>query len=253
MTKIEIKYKPRWWFFRVSKKVFIPETQSELKQRHILALLDADIISQNTFIARYCGISKRMAAKLPSFFKLKIIDEINQLTKSRFAGSFYINKIKCGKQWLYAPGEKLKGVSFGQFIFIDAWFNDPDPESINKFIAHLYLPANTEFNEDECLKRASVLKLDSTIREAIALNYSFFYQYFQDAYPLLFIPPSEKPGNESISKYDPRGWLKVYEQVRGDDIINDEKYAGVPVNTMLRYLNESVKQQAKTKHKSKAN
>ena len=98
-----------------------------------------------------------------------------------------------------------------------------------------------------------MLKLDSTIREAIALNYSFFYQYFQDAYPLLFITPAEKPGDESKSKYDPRGWLKVYEKVRGDDIINDEKYAGVPVNTMLRYLNESVKQQAKTKHKLKAN
>lgn len=253
MIKIEIKYKPRWWFFSVSKKVYIPEKQSELKQRHILALLNADIISQNTFIARYCGISKRMGAKLPAFFKLKITDEINQITKSRFAGSFYIKKIKCGKQWLYAPEEKLKGVSFGQFIFFDAWFNDPDPGSLNKFITHLYLPANTQFNEDECLKRASELKIDNEIREAIALNYSFFYQYFQDAYPLLFIPAVDKPGSDSKSKYDPRGWLKIYENVRGNDIINDEKYAGIPINTMLRYLNESVKQQAKTKYKLKAN
>lgn len=252
MIKIEVKYKPRWWFFHIKRLVLVPEKQAELTQKHFLLISTAADNTDNGFIARYCNLPKRLVKNLPSFFKYHIIETINKISNSKFAGHLYIKRVKCGRQWLYAPGEKLKGVTFGQFIFIDAWFNDTEPESLDKFIAHLYLPKNKAFNESECIARAEKLKLYAQIKEAIALNYSFFYQYFQEAYPLLFVAPSETPDGKK-GKYDPRGWLKVYENVRGDDIVNDEKYAATPVNTMFRYLNDKVKEAAMNRKKLKAN
>jgi hypothetical protein len=192
----------------------------------------------------FTGINERILRKVDKFCQFLIIEKIEAVAKSPFTGIFYIKTIECGKEKLYAPGDRMHGMTFGQFIFVDAYFNDNDPGSADKFISHLYLPKGEKFNEENCLARAKNLIIDEETKEAIMYNYGMFYGYLEIAYPLLF----SSGNSDGSGKYDPRGWLKVYERVVGDDIVNSETYANMPLHTMFRFLTDNIKKAVKGKN-----
>jgi hypothetical protein len=37
-------------------------------------------------------------------------------------------------------------------------------------------------------------------------------------------------------------WVKVYESLVGDDIVNQDKYSALPVHTVFRYLTTKLKE-----------
>lgn len=229
-------------------KACMPEKWSECSERQLKALLysKSEGATDVRFISLYTGISERIVRKIDKFCQYLVIDAIEAVAKSPFTGIFYIKKVQCGKEMLVAPGDRMHGVTFGQFIFFDAYYNDNDKESADKFITHLYLPMGEKFNEDKCLARSKNLMTDEATKEAILYNYGMFYSYFEAAFPLLF---SSGGGEGSKGKYDPRGWIKVYENVVGNDIANSDKYADMPLTTMFRFLTENIKKAAKGKTK----
>jgi hypothetical protein len=253
MISVAIAYKPALMPFAIKKNVQIPVTWDECTDRQVKALLysQTEEAKDVRFISAFTGLSLFFVSKLDKFLQYQLIEQIAEVSKSNFSGKFYIAKIKCGKETLCAPGQSMRGVTFGQFIFVDAYFNDKNPESILKFIAHLYLPEGENFNEDRCLARVANINADEATIEAILYNYSLFYEYFQRAYPLLFHSSVNSVDSvNSESNYDPRGWLKVYESVVGKDIVNSDRYADVPLNQMFRFLTEQSKQQARESRKN---
>jgi hypothetical protein len=252
---ISIKLKYRKFFIPVKKEVFFPETWGECSGEQLLALLysQTEGATDVQFLSLYTGLKPSFIKKLGNFYHLLLVEQAEKVSASFFDGIFCIKEIYCGNTKLLAPADRLKGVTFGQFIFIDAYFNDTDPSSRLKFIAHLYLPQGEKFNEDACNQRAAELSLPHATIEAIMYNYSLFYGYFQQAYPLLFQAShsgTKELSNSGTSKYDPRGWVKVFENVMGTDIINAEKYADVPLNTMFRRLSTQIKEQSKPTYKN---
>ena len=95
--------------------------------------------------------------------------------------------------------------------------------------------------------------------EAIAINYGLVREWLSDAYPLIFIKNEEKNQNpESSIKYPEsspdsyRGqnpahnsWIKIFESLIGDDIVNHDKYAALPIHNVLRFMSEKIKQNMK--------
>jgi len=189
MISMALKYQ-RLPLLGLSARVTVnmPDKWDECRERQLMALLYSknDGATDVRFIAMYTGINERIVRKMNKFFQFQIIDKIEAVAKSPFTGIFYIKQIDCIKEKLYAPGDRMHGVTFGQFIFFDAYFNDNDKESVNKFITHLYLPKGEKFNEEKCLARAENLNIDEATKEAIMFNYSMFYGYFEQAFPLLF-------------------------------------------------------------------
>lgn len=247
MISMALKYS-RFPILRLSAKIKlnIPDKWDECRERHLRALLysSSDGATDVRFISMYTGINERIVRKMNKFFQFQIIDKIEAVAKSPFTGIFYIKEIDCVKEKLFAPGERMHGVTFGQFIFFDAYYNDNEEESVNKFITHLYLPKDEKFDEEKCLARAKKLNIDEATKEAIMFNYGMFYGYFEKAFPLLFAPAE---GGKGKGGYDPRGWIKVYESVVGNDIVNSDKYAEMPLTTMFRFLTENIKKAVKGK------
>jgi len=256
--KIKIKYHPfpklRW--LSLSKQVNVATTWDKCSSKQLIALLysKSEGATDARFVSMFYGLNYRLVSKLSKFDIYNLVEGATQISSSPFNGNFIIRSVQTHGRAsiLHPPGDRMRGITFGQFIFIDAYFNNPEPDSRLRFITHLYLPAGEKFNEDRCIERASQLDVTDDIIEAIMYNYSLFYEYFARAYPLLFHTSSGTDALQGVSnfKYDPRGWLKIYESIVGTDLINADRYADVPLNTMFRYLSDLRKQQLKNNNKN---
>jgi hypothetical protein len=165
---------------------------------------------------------------------------------------------------LYAPSPKLKGVTFGQFIFADSYFSsfqESDYEDdLNKFIASLYLGKNEKFEERLIQQRFECIgKLNINIRQAIVLNYQLIHEWLALAYPLIF-QKQERLTDEIYShpeldsgpvrkSQSSSPWIKIFQNFVGDDILHDEQWAGKPVNTIFAYMTRKYKENARTRNK----
>jgi len=158
---------------------------------------------------------------------------------------------------LYAPSPKLKGVTFGQFIFADTYFanyqQSNDEDDLNKFIASLYLGKNENFEERLIQERFLCIgKLDMNIRQAIVMNYQLIHEWLALAYPLIFQKREEMSNDDGTDRKcpvsDQSPWIKVFQNFVGDDILHDEAWAAKPVNTIFAYMTRKYKENARTKY-----
>ncbi len=164
---------------------------------------------------------------------------------------------------LFAPEGKLKGITFGQFIFADTYFanyqHSNDQTDLNKFIASLYLKKDESFDEKVIQSRHSHIdKIDQNTREAIVLNYQLIHEWLALAYPLIFqkqtemltstssVSAEQLPEHEAVEgsshQRDPNQWIKVFQNFVGDDILHDEVWAAKPVNTIFAYMTRKYKE-----------
>ena len=162
---------------------------------------------------------------------------------------------------LYAPEGKLKGVTFGQFIFADTYFANyqlsGDETELNKFIASLYLCKNEKFDERLIQERfESIGKLKIHIRQAIVLNYQLIHEWLALAYPLIFqklASTASRSANDALNEgkdatnkpIDHNSGIKVFQNFVGDDILHDEVWAAKPVNTIFSYMTRKYKENAR--------
>jgi hypothetical protein len=158
----------------------------------------------------------------------------------------------------YAPSPKLKGVTFGQYIFADTYFANyqelQKEIDLNKFIASLYLGMNEKFEERLIQERfESIGKLDLNIRQAIVLNFQLIHEWLALAYPLIFqkheqVLNDETRNPEPVSR-NSSPWIKVFQNFVGDDILHDDVWASKPVNTIFAYMTRKYKENARTRNK----
>ena len=91
--------------------------------------------------------------------------------------------------------------------------------------------------------------VDKIKQEAIFINYLLIYEWIMECYPLLFprIDVDARPGDKSLKKQsrDPRAWIKVFDRIVGKDIINQNRYAKLPLHSVFRHLTTLKKESLK--------
>ena len=155
MLTIEVKYRPVSWFpaYRTVQGNF-PQNWSEIHADQLLAIvsLGRNQISELQFLSSLSGIKTRILKRMDDYQIFKISELLEFISDRNPHHEFIIRKLSTTHQpMLYAPSPKLKGVTFGQFIFADTYFanyqESQKEDDLNKFIASLYLGKHEKFEE----------------------------------------------------------------------------------------------------------
>jgi hypothetical protein len=246
MQEIEIVYRFLW--IKRKKKRNVPNRWSEISVEQLIAISEhyLGIAKEYEFLAVMCDVSKRMLKKMPVYLRYKLAQQLEFMTDYKPYNTFII------KHWgqFYAPKPRLEGMSFGQFMFADTFYNDwckdGKDEDLNRFVACLYLPKNYFFDSNHLEAFAKrTARLEPEVKYAISLNYRLIKEWLTEKYPLIF----EKPDGDERKKKRPstggNGWIRIFESIVGDDIVRQDDYAKLPVNVVLRFISNKIKENAK--------
>lgn len=221
----------------------IPDTWEEMNSAQLLAVcrtINGEIDNYTLFLSDYSGISRKMIEKLSPYALYQLAGKTAFVTnKNNMCALFIIQKIK-GTRYV-APEPKLERMTFGQFIFAESyyrdWIREQKNEQLFSFIAALYLKRKEKFKYEMIPSRAKRFKSgDIEIFKAIAFNYSMVMNWLEKRYPMIFRERSDGDTIESESKVERSVWIKCFNSLVGDDLINRDQYARLPVHVVLRYM-----------------
>lgn len=245
----------------------IPDRWLELNINQFLLIAESFCkdLSDNLFVSRFIGYSED---NLSDYFLYKIY-ECFQFLYSCDSGVdfFYIDRLPDTR--LYAPGYRLKGMTFEQFMHIDTMFNkyirNNTDDNLNMFVAHVYIRHNECFvlsqddkknlfsiNRKKLLKPSENAKIiakrvDKHIKYAVFLNYILIKHWLSKSFPFLF-PEDDTPSNKKSRIGIPSvKWLDIFDSFVGDDIAQMDKYRTMPATTAFRIMNKRIKESQKNK------
>lgn len=256
MIDISFEYQP--FSFLSYKRKFtgsFPASFEELSALQLIAVARFInlSISDTDFLHIMTSIKKFMINKIDDYQRYNLMLLFEPFTEIKPYHTFIIPQINTPFTILYSPKPKLAGVKFSQFIFADSYFtsyqNDKDPVDLHKFVASLYLPKPHRFSEDMITASAVMIaNVKPEILDAIVINYVLIKDWLTLAYPMVFqnSPETEEP--IPIKKQNNNsGWLKIFENIVGDDIINHDRYATLPFHNVLRWMTSKIKENLKRK------
>jgi len=251
MIDIAIEYPSL--FSRRTAKGKAPSSWKELSQKQFIVISRTvnGIEPDFRFLSVLTGIDQVLLKKLSPFdlFKLsEAIDFIGQAGNSY--SEFLISKIP-GTDFI-SPKAKFAGLTFGQFIYTESYYKDwlstKEDIALNNFIASLFLIQGEKFNNESITENALRIKsVKSDIRQAIAFNYGLIMIWLQKCYPLIFQDNVEAKHASASSETQVKQsqWLKTFESLVGDDLINQDRYAELSVHTVLRYMTNKYKESSR--------
>ena len=157
-----------------------------------------------------------------------------------------------------APGDKLRDLSFSEFMYIDTFFldfssSDNDQAILRKLVAFLFRKHQKGERPEFKGKTDDrwVHKLKPWQLQVAAFNYGLIRVWLEKAFPAVFAAKNEV--GQSGAKQSGNGWIDVFDSIVGDDIIHSDDYARKPVMEVLRFLNKRIvdsrKQRSKMKRK----
>lgn len=232
----------------------VPTCWEELTERQFIAISRTIHGAEPDFrfLSVLTGIDQSLLKKLHPFDLLKLAEGIEFVGKAGNSHFEFIIREIAGTDFV-CPKPKLAAMTFGQFIFSDAYYNDwmatQKETALNNFVASLYLLPGAIFNSETIPDRVwTIVNIDLDIRKAIAFNYGLIMVWLQKCYPLIF-QPSTEPVIANEAKQSVRtqqsGWLKLFESLVGEDLINRDRYADLPVHTVFRHLTTKYKDNAR--------
>lgn len=236
----------------------MPESWEEITPQQIIAIgcTYNNSISDIAFLSTITGIRKRVISRLDNYQRFILGESFDFLGTQNMHHAFVLPHVRVGETVFYTPLPRLKGMTFGQFIFIDTWFgiyqNNKNKNDLSRFLAALCLHDPKNFTEEQIDENAPVLSLlKSDIKEALVINFLLVKKWLMHSYPLVFPEPIENEEPESKNsepaKYDTNSWIRIYDSLVGDDIPNRDAYSTWPVNEALRYLSRKIKESIKKK------
>lgn len=248
MKSVRLQYKT----LGITRKIsaLLPERWDELTTNQLVLISRNYIttVDETEILCGMLGIKKSIAARLDDFQRFCIAMELDFMDNFKPHYAFVIRKLN----GLNAPRPRLEGMCFGQFMFVDTYYEvsimSDDSGQLDKFIACLYLPEGEQFSEKLIEDRADFVKLFFKLEEktAISLNYRLVKEWICERYPLLFRKPVAEPvQTKRVNQEKGSNWVKVYESLVGDDIVNQDKYSALPVHTVFRYLTTKLKENGK--------
>lgn len=265
-----VKIIKRGIFRTKTYSVMLPTQWTELSTEQFLLIAESFCkdVSDKDFISRLIGYS---AKNLPVYFLYKISECLQFLYACETGiDRFFLARLPDTS--FYAPGHRLKGMTFEQFMHIDTMFNryvrNSTDENLNMFVAHVYIRHNECFvlpdNDKKhflSIHRKQLLKpsknavtigkrVDKHIKYAVFLNYILIKHWLSKSFPFLF------PENETSSSSDNRKgkiripsvkWLDIFDSFVGDDIAQMDRYRIMPATTAFRIMNRRIKESQKNK------
>lgn len=237
MIAVTIEYKPSVFLPWRKLDTKFPALWSEMntKQMEVVPLIQEGLLDETMQLQIFLGIKKSIARKIKGFNRYSILKNLKFLDIPEAHGSFIIDQIL----WYKRPLPLLKNVTFGAFIFGDTYYSSylrGNVEDLDKFIACFYND-KLGFNEKKIEANANVIRYVRTYkREAIAVNYALIREWLAETYSYIF--QKHVAGEKKKSG---TGWVGVFDSLVGDDIINQDKYAGLPLSHVLRHLNCKIK------------
>lgn len=249
MITIAIEYP--FLFFKRKATGNAPASWAELTERQFIAISRTINGTEPDFrfLSMLTGISQNLLKRLSPFELFKLSEGIDFVSQAGNSHSVFILGKIPGIDFI-SPKPKLAGMTFCQFIFTESYYNDwmtsKDEKALNNFVASLYLPSNEKFTNETIPNRiGKIADTALDIRRAIAFNYSLVMIWLQKAYPLIFHTPTDVPDSAvRVDDNPPKqsGWLKLFESLVGDDLINRDRYAELPLHTVLRHLTTKYKE-----------
>jgi hypothetical protein len=232
MITVEIAYRPIEfvpWMRRVEKQM--PARWSEMNARQMASVpsLQQDKFDDRKLLQIFLGLKKGIAERIDNYQAFCITRFMKYIREPEPLGYFVIKKIA----GFSAPADNLKGVKFGQFIFGDTYYQNyisGKRGDLDKFIA-CYYTGKRGFKEELIESHAGRIHVeDPATREAISINYGLIREWLALAYTYVFQKSTAKADNS-------KGWVGVFDMLVKDDLANQDKYAELPVSTVLRHLN----------------
>lgn len=256
MNTIEITYR-QFPFLTRRIKSELPASWNELTEKQFIAA--AAMIENNDpslqWLSVMTALPYRLMTRLSHFFVYNLTVPLAFLSDIKPLSTFKIDKLpKCK---FVAPAPKLEGFSFGQFIFADAYCNDYQLEKstllLDKLVATLYMPSGQSFT-DNTVKSAidTIAREPKPVKQAIALNFIMVCLWLKQCYPLIFADDSpDQNGELKQSGNNQSGWIKIFNNMVGDDIIRRDEYARLPLHTALRFLTDKYKENMRSNSHSR--
>lgn len=245
MITINLQYKILWLTRNLKRKV--PTSWSEITPRQLIAIGKNYLqeTSEEKMLSVLTNVPVKLIKRLSDFERFKIAEQLMFMTDFRPISSFIIAKAGIFR----APQDRLKGMTFGQFMFIDIfyadWLKTQKDDDLNKFFVCLYLPKGRKFKSENIdMLKVVATKIPLITKCAVSINYRLVKEFLILAYPSIF----QKPGDESNGKRQPKGddgWIRILESIVGDDITNQDKYLELPVHNVLRFIARKLKENAK--------
>ena len=260
MEKITLEYQP-FRFLKYSRTFqgAFPSTFAELSPEQFVAIarLVNATISETDFLKTMTGIKKIDANLFSDFDKYSLMELFDPFMDVKPYSAFIILEIKTSGKIFISPKSKMAGVTFAQFIFVESYFtdyqNDKKPTDLHKFIASLYLQQNHSFKENEIAENASLVsRITTEILEAIVINYVLMREWLAISYPMIFHKEEEVDENYEKPKKTHKnpgnsGWIKIFENIVGDDLVNHDRYAMLPLHNVLRWMTTKIIENIKRK------
>jgi len=250
-----------------------PTSWGELTERQFIAIsrMINGAEPDDRFLSVLTGINQSLLKKLSPYELLKLSEGIEFVARAGNVHNAFIIRELPGTKFI-CPKPKLEGMTFGQFIFADSYYNDwmstartgkngeqtgrllsKDDHAgsplLNNLVATLYMLPGEKFDHATTSARVlTIANIDIETRQAIAFNYGLILMWLQQAYPLIFQASTETPSPPhpvSQSPSRPSPWIKLFNSLVGDDLVNRDKYAELSVHTVFRYLTNKYKENAR--------
>ena len=269
MVSLEIQYRPFWllWFKRTIRRSF-PVQYTELSKKQFIAvnLLATGETGDISFLSAMTGFSRKMVQRLGKFQRYKLFEVFEGFGIEKPYNAFIIKSLPAGGKNFFPPNPKLAGMTFGQYIFAETlhntWQASREKTDLARFVACIYLPPGKTFSENMVTENAALFaKTDIKTLNAVSTNWKLISKWLSEAYPLLFIsdetssaevsPPVSGGGPRVLGGGGKGGnntWIKIFDSVVGDDLVNSDRYSALPVNTVFRFLTARIKQNMKRKN-----
>lgn len=256
MQTVEIRYRPlRWLPWSRKVRGSFPSSWEELSPEQLIALASlSEKDPLDHLVALFSKLPRRICRRMDPYQLTSIWWLSEWMEKEISCHSFVIRQIPAGRTLLESPRPGLRRMTFGQFIFADtaytSYLESNKPEDLDRFVASLYLPSGQSFTDELPLRmEPEVRKVPESVKQALLLNYSLVRRWVAGRYTLLFSFPPDRNDQGAAAppdkKSDPRVWIRVYESIVGDDIVNHDRYGDIPLHNVLRYLSARTKENMK--------
>lgn len=251
--------------FQLSKRSVLkrdmPEHYGELSPRQYLAVagLSKGWVKEDEFFCQFFDITSDVLARIDTFQLYVLTDGLDFLKQSEPMEGVIIDHIFAhtdrGTVRLEAPGDKLNGMTFFQFMTVDQLFNwyqyTEKKEFLYGMIASLYLGVGEQLEAVERSERIDAIRKvpgnSDEVLDALAMQWALVKLWLAKSYPFLFGGGSSHHVIDVNKKEKPQSWLAVFDALVGDDLTRIESYKNLAAMDVLRIVNRRIKEQQKRK------
>ena len=243
MNKIELTYTN--WFRKRTITATFPESWSEMNAKQFAALFAKPNDIQ--FLSTMLGVKKRIIKRLSLLQIYELAGLLDSVRRDKKLSHFLLESIPCPSAGiLLSPKPKLEAMSFEQFIYADSYYMayaNGKHDQIYNLVSHLYLTYGAYHIKSANRISKKLKKLPLPLLEGIALNYGLVRQWMCDRYPIVF--PKASIENQEPKQSSKGGWPEVFDNIVGDNLLDRDKYAKLPVNVVFKFITKKIKEQRK--------